>query len=183
MFPEQGYSLKFISSLRFSDNVLPLLQFQFQSTFATQPSHNTIYTLQTWAKIKALANEAYFTQGLIGYNDNQPRGLEYYVIDGLRGFTIKNTYYFKLFGLKMKPMIHAKKLKYIQFKFYGHLFSDFGYANNDFIFLSNSLTNKFLYTAGAGIDLLSIYDFLLNIDYSFNQLGKNGVYLRFSIGF
>jgi hypothetical protein len=40
-----------------------------------------------------------------------------------------------------------------------------------------------LRTAGIGIDLISIYDFVLNIEYSINQLGDKGLYLRGGINF
>jgi len=35
-----------------------------------------------------------------------------------------------------------------------------------------------LRTWGLGLDIVSIYDFLFKIEYSFNQLGRNGLYLQ-----
>jgi hypothetical protein len=57
------------------------------------------------------------------------------------------------------------------------MFSDFGYAHNP-VNPENSLTNRMLYTAGGGIDIVSFYDFVLRVDYSFNQLGQNGLFLH-----
>ncbi len=35
-----------------------------------------------------------------------------------------------------------------------------------------------LYTAGFGIDLVTFYDLSFKLDYSFNQLGQNGLFLH-----
>ena len=45
------------------------------------------------------------------------------------------------------------------------------------------LSNTLLRTAGVGLDILSIYDLVLKIDYSVNQLGDKGVYLHAGINF
>jgi hypothetical protein len=48
---------------------------------------------------------------------------------------------------------------------------------------SNKLSNTLIRTAGIGLDVISIYDFVLKIDYSVNQLGDKGVYLHGGINF
>jgi hypothetical protein len=35
-----------------------------------------------------------------------------------------------------------------------------------------------LYTAGLGVDVVTFYDFIIRVDYSFNQLGENGLFLH-----
>jgi hypothetical protein len=35
-----------------------------------------------------------------------------------------------------------------------------------------------LYSTGFGIDITTIYDFALKLDWSFNQLGQNGIFIH-----
>ena len=42
----------------------------------------------------------------------------------------------------------------------------------------NTLNNKMLYTGGIGLDIISIYDVVLRIEYSFNQLNQNGLFVH-----
>ena len=35
-----------------------------------------------------------------------------------------------------------------------------------------------LYTGGIGLDIISIYDVVLRIEYSFNQLNQNGLFVN-----
>ncbi|MFZ9877025.1 MAG: hypothetical protein ACO3EG_00470, partial [Chitinophagaceae bacterium] len=44
--------------------------------------------------------------------------------------------------------------------------------------LNNQLQNRFLQASGIGIDLLSLYDLTIRIEYSFNNLGQNGLFLH-----
>ena len=46
------------------------------------------------------------------------------------------------------------------------------------VFTNSILNNKLLYTYGAGFDVLSYYDFVAKIEYSFNQLGEKGLFLH-----
>jgi hypothetical protein len=45
------------------------------------------------------------------------------------------------------------------------------------------LDNEFLYTYGAGADIVSFYDAVLRIDYSINRLGQKGLFLHFKSTF
>ena len=56
-------------------------------------------------------------------------------------------------------------------------YADVGYSHNKNTF-GSSLENRMLYTTGAGVDLISFYDFVLRFEYSFNQLGENGIFLH-----
>ena len=35
-----------------------------------------------------------------------------------------------------------------------------------------------IYTGGFGIDIITFYDFQLKFEFSFNQLGQNGLFLH-----
>ncbi len=184
-FPKEGFSINFLSALRLSPANIPLFRLELQGLWAYKMSSKTSFTTKLWSTIKIFANDAFITRNLIGYEDNYPRGLDYYVIDGLRGFTLRNTFIFTLKNYRFKkPMIHPKKLKTLDFQLSGHVLLDGGYSQNEFQYYSNnSLQNQFLYTTGIGIDLISIYDFVMNVDYCINQFGEKGVFLRIFLGF
>jgi hypothetical protein len=40
------------------------------------------------------------------------------------------------------------------------------------------LTNRFLYTGGFGIDVLTIYDWVIRLEYSFNQLNERAFFFH-----
>ena len=63
------------------------------------------------------------------------------------------------------------------------MFADAGYAYHKYAGPSNSLSNTLLYTYGAGIDLVSVYDFVFRVEYSRNQLGREGLYLQGEFNF
>ena len=125
------------------------------------------------ATIKFPYSPNYVNQNLFGYGDFQIRGLENYVVDGSAGILSKNTLTVKMFDINLKLPIKSKTLNVIPFKFYGKFFSDFGYSHNPYV-NNDLLSNKLMYSYGFGLDIVSIYDFVFKIEYSFNQLGSQG---------
>ena len=89
---------------------------------------------------------------------------------------LRNTLFRELFNRNL-PFRHSSSLGFIPLRIYATAFTDYGYAYNQ-DFKSNSLVNRMLYTAGFGIDLVTFYDLSFKLDYSFNQLGQNGLFLH-----
>ncbi|MBO9199982.1 MULTISPECIES: POTRA domain-containing protein [Niastella] len=127
-------------------------------------------------------NQPYINQRMFGYGDMYLRGLENYVIDGSAGILTRQSYRHQLFKFSIPTYIKSKSHDHIPFRIYARLFGDLGYSYNK-NFTNNSLTNRTLYTYGAGIDLVTFYDFVLRLDYSFNQLGQNGLFLHIKSDF
>jgi len=126
--------------------------------------------------LKLPLSQPFFNQQLIGYSDMYIRGLDRYVIDGVAGGILRNTLFRELFNFSI-PFTHFPSHDRIPFRIYATAFSDYGYAyNRDF--LDNSLVNRLLYTAGIGLDIVTFYDLSFKFDYSFNQLGQNGLFLH-----
>ena len=65
----------------------------------------------------------------------------------------------------------------VPFNIYARVFGNTGYVHQPEPG-SNSLSNKMLFTGGFGIDITTIYDFTLKLDWSFNQLGQNGIFIH-----
>jgi hypothetical protein len=115
---------------------------------------------------------------MFGYRDFYLRGLEKYVIDGVAGILGRQTLRKELLRFNVPTFITSSTHDRIPFTIYAKAFTDMGYSHNK-MFPENSLVNKMLYTTGFGIDVVTFYDFVFRFDYSFNQLGQNGLFLHF----
>ena len=145
-------------------------------------SRNWFGSLQFSGKIKLPFNQPYFNQKAIGYGENYLRGLEYYVVDGVAYGLIKSTIKKKLFSFSIPFPIHSTYLSAIPFTIYAKTFADLAYAYNKPTY-KTALNNQLLYTGGIGIDIVTFYDIHFKVEYSFNQLGKNGLFLHPQGGF
>jgi outer membrane protein assembly factor BamA len=126
-------------------------------------------------------DQAYINQRAFGYGDVNLRGLELYVVDGVAYGLVRSTLKKKLFTVNVPNIFKSKKYPTIPFTFFAKTYTDFGYAYNKKLYETN-LSNKLLYTGGFGIDIYSLYDITLRLEYSFNQLGKNGLFLQAQSG-
>lgn len=120
-------------------------------------------------------------------------GFENYVINGRAYFITDNELKFLVFS-KLVKLPHKRAFNYdflkrngpfnpapvnIYLKIYtqqGADFYDQAQANQ----YNNNLTNKFLNGIGAGFDFITYYDAILRTEYSFNNLGKGGLYFHFT---
>jgi len=118
-------------------------------------------------------------QRLLGYNDAFMQGYEYYVSDGVAGGFLKSTFTRELIGMKVrKPFAKGEQSDCnIPFRFCGKIYGNAGYVYNPQPG-ENSLSNQMLYSGGIGLDLLTAYDFTIKLEWTFNQLGQNGLFLH-----
>jgi hypothetical protein len=137
----------------------------------------TFYGLQGHGVLRYPFDQPFVNHQLFGYGDLYLRGLEKYVVDGVGGLMIRNTLRRELFRFNIPTFIRSTTHDKIPFRIYAKAYTDAGYAHNK-MFKQNSLTNRMLYTAGFGVDVVTMYDFILRFDYSFNQLGQNGLFLH-----
>ena len=146
-------------------------------TKSWQLAKKTYFGVQSQGLLRYPFEQPFINSQLFGYGDFYLRGLERYVIDGVAGAMLRQTIRQELLHFEVPVPIRSRTHGKVPFRVYAKAFADAGYAYNK-SFPDNSLTNRMLYTAGAGIDVTTFYDFVLRIDYSFNQLGQNGVFLH-----
>lgn len=176
-----AYVLKgFMGDLNFTKrgftSNMNLWQFTGRYTNGWALGQGFYFGTQGYATLKLPLEQPFYNQRLFGYGDIYLRGLEQYVVDGVAGGMLRTTFRKKLFGFTMSGG-KVPSLSRIPFDFYAKIFGDAGYAYNK-TFTQNSLVNKMLYTSGAGIDVVSIYDFVFRCEYSFNQLGQSGFFFH-----
>jgi hypothetical protein len=113
----------------------------------------------------------------MGYGNYYVNGLEYYVIDGVASGLAKFGLNKKILHFKIPFPFRIKEIPYVPFTFFIKTYADMGYVYNKPNY-SGMLNNKFLYSSGIGIDVLSLYDLRLSVEYSMNQLGEKGLFLH-----
>ena len=144
--------------------------------------NNWYSSIQATGKIKLPFDQAYINQRGLGYGDNYLRGLEYYVIDGVATALIKSTIKKKIIAFDVPFPFFPKLLTKIPFAIFAKTYADMGYAYTKKTYATN-LNNRLLYSGGFGIDILTLYDINLKVEYSFNQLKENGLFLHNQSGF
>ncbi len=139
--------------------------------------HNFFSNIKASGILKIPFEQAYINQRALGYSSFKLRGLELYVIDGVAAFNGKYTLSKKVLSFKIPMPFKIKELPYIPFTFFVKAYTDVGYSYIPAQY-NTKLNNRFLYTGGIGLDILSLYDLVFKIEYSFNQLRENGLFLQ-----
>ena len=128
--------------------------------------------------VKVPFKQPYFNQRLLGYSDFAMQGYEYYVVDGVAGgygkATISREILNFFFQVKRKK---DDKPTNIPFRVYAKTFVNAGYIYHPEPGL-NTLSNRMLYSGGVGVDIITYFDFTFKLEWSFNLLGQNGIYLH-----
>jgi hypothetical protein len=120
---------------------------------------------------------------LLGYGNLQLNGLDYYVVDGNAASIFKASFHHALGTISIKNLLVPKRIPIMKYQFWLKAFSQLGYVYSEKPLNGNRLANTLLRTVGLGMDIVGIYDFVLKIDYSLNQLGDKGLYLRTGFNF
>ncbi len=177
-YPLVGYMAEFSFSKRGFNKTVNLWQLTVKASGSWKISDKAYFSTKISGIIKLPFKQPYFNQRLLGYNDFFMQGYEYYVVDGVAGGYIKTSVTRELFNF----YIHAKRKKqedvlHIPFRIYAKAFTNAGYMHHPTPG-ANSLNNKMLYSGGVGIDIITHYDFTVKLEWSFNQIGQNGLYLH-----
>lgn len=122
----------------------------------------------------------YFDKFFVGF-ENSLRGFEPYVIDagGIHMSKMELKY-----GIIPRQMLHVRQIPFRKFRdfplgIYLSTYADAGYVS-DATFNNNdhTLKNIPLIGYGVGLNFITVYDALLRVEYSRNNLGGHGIYLH-----
>lgn len=177
-YPSKGFMLETNLYKRGLTKATDLWQASARAVYAHPISKNSFLHLEGMAMVKLPFNHYYYNERMIGYGFFQMRGLEYNVVDGVAGGVFKTAVHKQLLHFVLRNPFPSKTHDKIPFRIFLKVYGDLGYGYNSRPDISNTLNNRLLRTGGIGIDLVSIYDFVFKIEYSFNQLGRNGLYLQ-----
>lgn len=154
-----------------------LWQFSGKATYSFPLLPKTFLQFQASASLKLPFKQPYYNLRLFGSSDLYMRGLEYYVIDGVAGGVVRGTAKQQLLSFKLHNPLGTRTHDKIPFRLLFKTYGDLGYAYAPKP--GNSvLNNKLLSTYGVGIDILTFYDIVVKLEYSFNQLGDRGFFVH-----
>lgn len=120
--------------------------------------------------------QPYVFANALGTKYDYVRGYEYYVIDGAHFGLLRFNFKRELFNVTIRK-IPIKYLPVIPIRIYPKIFADAGYVSNRYE--GNSfLNNRMLYAAGFGVDIFTAYDIKIRLEYAWNHLGQNDLFLH-----
>lgn len=164
-----------------ADEKLLLPDHQFQSSLHLQfdrydqPFDKWFTALIFRGRISAPFQQPYIFRQNLGYDQDYIRGFEYYVLDGaafaLGRVDIKRC----LVNYNLRLPIRYFEL--IPIRVYAKVFGDIGTSYNKFP-QQDFLNNRLLYSGGFGLDIVTLYDIKIRIEYTFNNLGEKGLFLH-----
>jgi len=177
-YPLKGYMAEFSFSKRGFNKDVNLWQLSAKVNGSWKIYNKTYFSTKLSGVIKFPFKQPYINQRLLGYSDFFMQGYEYYVVDGVAGGYLKTTITRELLSI----FFNAKRKKTddiyrIPFRVYAKAFTNAGYVYHPSPG-ENSLNNRMLYSCGIGLDIITHYDFTVKLEWSFNQLGQNGLYLH-----
>ncbi len=120
----------------------------------------------------------------LGYGGNLVRGYDYYVIDGLDFGVFRTSWHFQIFKSEfhLGKFMPIKAYRKMPIKIYFAVNNDLGWANDPFYTAKNPLTNRLLYGYGPGLDFVLYYDKSIRCEWTWNDLGQGGFFLRVNTG-
>ncbi len=177
-YPTRGYAAEIMLNKRGFSKAMNLWQLTVKGSGNWPLGAKTFASINAFGTIKLPFNQPYYNRRLLGYSDVFMQGYEYYVVDGMAGGYVKAALGRKLFGFKVGiPGTRKLAPKKIPFNIYTRVYGNAGYIYNKYPG-ENILANRMLYSTGIGIDIVTIYDFTFKFEWSFNQLGQNGLFLH-----
>jgi len=177
-YPTKGYAAIVSIAKKGFNTTTNLWQLSAKGSGTWHLSHKIFFNLNAFGIIKLPFAQSYFNQRLLGYSDVFIQGYEYYVIDGVAGGYIKTTLTRELFKFNIRmPGKKGKDPLNVPIHIFGKIYGNSGYVYNPQPG-NNSLSNKILNSGGIGIDILTFYDFTMKFEWTFNQLGQNGLFLH-----
>jgi outer membrane protein assembly factor BamA len=181
-YPLKGFSWEVSFTKRGLNKAINLWQFDAKAGKYWEIFPKYYFAWQLSGTVKLPFDQPYFNQQLFGYGDVFLRGLENYVIDGVASGLSKATFRKEIWSPKLHTGLKSRSYAVIPFRFFLKAYGDMGYVYNKTSLTFNSLNNRFLYSGGAGLDILSIYDATISLEYSFNQLGQRGLFFQAGLG-
>ena len=177
-YPTKGYAGEFSIYKKGINKRINLWQLSAMASGNWHISPKTFFNTTVFGSIKVPFKQPYTNQQLLGYNEIFMQGYEYYVVDGVAGTYLKASLTRKLFSTNIRfPQTRFVENKKMPITLFARVFGNAGYVYHPNPG-ENLLSNRLLTSAGIGLDILTFYDFTLKLEWTFNQLGQNGLFLH-----
>ena len=177
-YPTKGYAAQVFFSKKGFDQDINVWELSAKGLGSWHLAPKLYFSLNIFGGIRVPFKQPYINQRFLGYGDVFLQGYEYYVVDGVAGGYLKTTLTREILNFNVRvPQKKGKIPLHIPIRIFGKVYGNSGYVHNPQPG-NNFLSNKMLYSGGFGIDILTFYDVTFKLEYSFNQLGQNGLFLH-----
>ena len=184
-YPLKGYQFTgFISKsgLGIGDDVN---QFEVNLTYARHIDLKKGFYLSnfTSAYLSTPTHQAYSNYSALGYRKLLVRGYEVYVIEGPNFFLNKTTLKKKILSRNWRiESMPLEQFRYFPIAIYLKTYLDLGYVENYPLYrqseINTALSDRLLTGAGAGLDIVTVYDTVLRLEYTFTREGTRGFFFN-----
>ncbi len=177
-YPTKGFTGDLSFTKKGFGEIMNLWQLNYHGKYTIPLRHKTQLQLQSAGIISLPFKQPFFNKQIVNYSGGFFfRGMEYYVIDGVAATINRATLRRQLFAYTIHNPVNIKNHQYIPVRFYLKAYGDAGYVySNETV--NSRLNNKFIGTYGLGLDIVSIYDVVIRLEYSFNQMGEHNLYFH-----
>jgi outer membrane protein assembly factor BamA len=177
-YPTKGFIGEIILRKKGINDPVNLWQLQARGSKTWPLGPKYFFNASAVGMLKLPFKQPYITNQFIGYDGQYLQGYEYYVIDGIAGGYAKATLTRQIINTEI-PLSSKKirKLNDIPLKIYLKTFVNAGYVRCNQPGY-NEFNNRLLHSGGIGLDIVVFTDFVIKLDWSFNCLGENGLYLH-----
>ncbi len=152
-----------------------------QTVFRLQYDHYFALSKKWYAsavgrtKVSFPQKQPYIFRYNLGYDYDYVRGYEYYVIDGSSFGIVRATLKREILNLRIP--VPVRFFEIIPLRIYAKMYGDAGVGYDRYP-VNNSLSGKPLYSAGLGIDIVTLYDIKLRVEYTVNHRNEKALYLH-----
>lgn len=152
-------------------------------SFYTEIGKNLYFSNLTAGLLSTPNTQPYNFYTALGHQKQFIRGYEVYVIEGpkfvLNKTTLKKRIFSHAWHLDRMPL---NQFKYFPLSIYLKTYVDMGYVQNYPLYedlkINNTLSNRLLGGAGAGLDLIVLYDNVIRMEYTFTREGTRGFFFH-----
>lgn len=177
-YPLKGFMGELYFVKKGVNSHINLWQLHAKASGMWEVANKTYFSTRVSGVIKLPFRQPYFNRRLLGYSDFFMQGYEYFVVDGVAGGYVKTILSREILNLNFHVKRKKEELAYrVPLRVYLKAYANAGYMHNPDPGL-NTLNNRMLYSGGIGIDIVTHYDFTFKLEWSFNQLGQNDLYLH-----
>ena len=178
-YPTKGYAVQLSAGKRGVNKITNQWGVSVKSAASWHLWPKTFFNVNLYGSIKVPFKQPYYNLRFLGYGDVFMQGYEYYVVDGVAGGYLKTTFTREMlnFNIRIPPVKKGKEAERIPVRIFAKVYGNTGYVHNPQPG-DNRLSNKMLYSGGFGIDILTFYDVTFKLEWTFNQLGQNGIFVH-----
>ncbi len=177
-YPNRGHTFEFQFTRMGVGGPVDLWQFNARGSRHWTLPRKLYFSLQGDMGLKLPFDQPFVNRNLMGYGDMFLRGLEYYVVDGVAGGVIRSTLRRRVADWRLRTGLKSRTYGVIPFQFYAKTFADIGYVYDPQRNADDRLANRFMYTGGFGLDVITIYDWVVRLEFSFNQFREGGFFFH-----